>query len=163
GGGGWLWIEHDRQARRAETTTAVSLALGKAEQLRDAARAVPLTDVAEGEKALPLWKQALAEAEKAEGILAAGLADEETARRVNALLRELQTASAQAQKDTRMLAALDRAALGAGTLREGQFDYRSAAATYAQAFTDYGLDARSAPPEEVARRLQQCPPAMFEP
>jgi tetratricopeptide (TPR) repeat protein len=170
GGSGGLWAQRDRQAQQEATARGVNLALGKAEQLREDARKVPLDDPPSAEKALRLWQQALAAVEQAEEVIAAGRTDEATRRQVAELRGELQTeegaaekALAQLHKDVQFRADTERAPLLAEANREGLQAHQVAADAFARAFKEYGLDVRSSTPEAVARWLRQRPEAMREP
>jgi hypothetical protein len=170
GGGGWLWWQWDRQARRDETARGINLALGKAEQLRDQARQLVPADLVGAERTLVLWQQALAAVEHAEGVRVAGLADEATRQRLVELRGEVQAAIAAAEKtlaqrrkEVKLLADLERADLLAASSREGKWAHRAAAAAYAQAFVDYGLIVRASSPAAVARWLKRSPATIVEP
>ncbi len=169
-GGGWLWLEWDRQGRREETGRRLNLALGKAEQLRDQARKIALDEPARAEVAVALWKQGLAAVEEAEGVLATGLADETLRREVGALRGELEKAAgaaaatlAQLRKNAKLRADTENAPLLALLTQDGRLDYRSADEAFARAFREYGMDIRASSPEAVERWLRQCPAHMVEP
>jgi tetratricopeptide (TPR) repeat protein/tRNA A-37 threonylcarbamoyl transferase component Bud32 len=165
GGGAWLWAAE----RRAETERAVGLSLGKAELLREQAQKMPGDGPAGAAEVLAVWKQALAAAEQAEAIGAAGLVEEETAGRAAGLLAELragrdraQQALSQARKDARLLAALEEARLAYSVWKGQSFDYPAGAAAYAKAFAAYGLDVRGHKPTQIAQTLRRLPARMRE-
>jgi tetratricopeptide (TPR) repeat protein len=165
GGGAWLWAAE----RRAETEQAVGLALGKAEQLREQARKVRSENPGGAAEALAVWKQALAAAEQAEDIGAAGLVGEETAGRAARLLAELRAgvkqaeqALAQARKDARLLADLDEARMAYSVWKGQSFDYAAGATAYARAFAAYGLEVLRHPPAVTVPALQRLPARMRE-
>jgi tRNA A-37 threonylcarbamoyl transferase component Bud32 len=161
GGGAWLWAAE----RRAETERAVGLALGKAEQLRDQAQKAKRQDPMGAEVALAVWRQALAAAEQAEEIGAAGLVGEETARRADRLLTGLRAGVAEAErflhharKDARLLTALDDARMASSVWKGHSFDYAAGANAYATAFAAYGLDVVRQEPSAVVRVLRGLRP-----
>jgi tetratricopeptide (TPR) repeat protein len=165
GVGAWLWTAQ----RRAETEQAVGLALGKAEQLREQARRAPAEGPAQAAEALAVWKQALATAEQAEDIGAAGLVGEETAGRAARLLAELRAgmneaedALAQSRKDARMLTELEDAHLAYCVSKGDSLDLAAGAATYAKAFAAYGLNVLGNEPAAVVQALRRVPARMRE-
>jgi serine/threonine-protein kinase len=169
GGGGWLWIRSERATRQAETEAAIHLALGKATQLREQARKIVAEDAAGAAQALAVWEQALAAAEQAEDIGAAGLVGEETADRaarllagLRAELNQAQKALAQARKDARMVADLEKARLTRIVWKRHSFDYAAGAAAYGQAFAAYGLHVLSDEPAATGRVLRRLPGRMRE-
>jgi hypothetical protein len=144
--------------------------LGKAEQLLHQARQITPTDPGQAEMALRTWREALAAVEHAEGVRAAGLADEATRQRVAELRDELQAAVdaaqkvlAQRRKEVKFLEDLERARLPAASPQEGNWNAQASVATYVKAFADYGRDIRTSSPEAVARWLEQCPAPLVEP
>jgi tetratricopeptide (TPR) repeat protein/tRNA A-37 threonylcarbamoyl transferase component Bud32 len=156
GGGGWLWYG----ARRADTERRMGRALDRAEELRDRATRVRAEDPAGAAAALAVWRQALAAAEQAEDIRAAGLAGQDASQRAGRLLVELRAAATQADKDTTLLTALDDARLARSVLQGGSFHTAASAARYAGAFDAYGLRVRLARPPKVAKALRQLPAAI---
>jgi tetratricopeptide (TPR) repeat protein len=164
GGGGWWWLEQDWAARRQQTTSGVNRALGKLEQLREQLRTLRRDDPSRAAEALALWEQALAAVEQAQGVLQAGLAEEDLQQRVDGLHQEVKTALVQQRKEVKLLAALDHARGLATLSQEGQWAYRAAAEAYARALAEYsGLAVRTASAETLVRWLQRCPAAMVEP
>jgi serine/threonine-protein kinase len=169
GGGAWLWVRSERAARQAETEGAINLALGKAGQLRDQARQIKVASPARAAEALAVWKQALAAAEQAEEIGAAGLVGEETGGRAGWLLAELRAGEKQAQqtvaqshKDARLLADLEEARMAHSAWKGQSFDMPAGAAAYAKAFAAYGLNVLSHDPEVTVRALRRLPARMGE-
>jgi tetratricopeptide (TPR) repeat protein/tRNA A-37 threonylcarbamoyl transferase component Bud32 len=165
GGAAWRWAAQ----RRAETEQAAGLALGKAEQLRAQAGQLPREGPARAAEALAVWKQALAAAEQAEDMSAAGLVGEETTARAAGLLAELRAGVdqaeqvlARARKDARMLDDLDKAHLAYSSGSGQAFDFEAGAAAYRAAFTNYGLDVRGHEPAATIRALRRLPARMRE-
>jgi tetratricopeptide (TPR) repeat protein len=165
GGAAWVWTTE----RRAETERAVGLALGKAEQLREQARKVRSENPGGAAEALAVWKQALAAAEQAEDIGAAGLAGAETAARAARLLAELRAGVnqaeqvlAQARKDARMLAALEAARMARSVGKGQSMDFAAGAEAYARAFAAYGVDVRANQPTAAVPALRRLPAHMRE-
>jgi tetratricopeptide (TPR) repeat protein len=168
-GGGWLWVEHERQIRRDETIQAVNLALGKVEQLRQQAEQTPPPTLAAAEQALALWQQAVGALEQAEAALAAGEADATTRERVAVLraavetgARRAVTALAQARREERLLADLDEARLASSqaTPQEPYLNYAASAAAYERAFTEFGLEVLRLPEAEAAKTIRGLRPEL---
>jgi serine/threonine-protein kinase len=167
GGAVWLWVSGERARRRGDTEQAVALALGKAEQLREQAGKVPAEDPVDAAAALAVWKQALAAAEQAEDIGAAGLAGAETAGRAARLLAELRAGVKQAQqtlakarKETKFLFDLDNARLARSRWKGRSFDAAAGAKRYRQAFADFGLNVLGQPVTAAARAVRRLRPKM---
>jgi tetratricopeptide (TPR) repeat protein len=164
GVGGWWWLEQDQAARRQETASGVNRALGKVEQLREQVGRIRPGDPSRAGEALSLWEQALAAVEQAQGVLQAGLADEELQQRVNDLHQEVQTALQQQRKEVKLLAALDHAHGLATLTHDGQWAHQAAAEAYARAIVEYsGLDVRTASAQTLVDWLQHCPAELLEP
>src|SRR5262249_17792661 len=66
GGGSYVLVQHQRQARQEQTALLVNEALGQVAALRAQAREAPLNDPAQRERAATLWGQTLAAADRAE-------------------------------------------------------------------------------------------------
>jgi eukaryotic-like serine/threonine-protein kinase len=139
GAGGWWWRQEQAArgialaARQAETERTVTAALAQAETL-----------LAEGDRQLdqPERRQsttqlARAAQEKAEELLAAGVAADELTERV----RQVRAAVEAAAVETRLLIELDRIRLEQAAVTDGHFDTARAAPLYAKALGDY-LDPR---------------------
>jgi eukaryotic-like serine/threonine-protein kinase len=168
-GGGWLWVAQDRAARerqalarRADAEQSVSMALGKAEQLKEQAGKVRPGTVAGAEQAIVLWKQAEGLVGQAEGVLASALGAEaarerlaERRQEVAAGLRRAEAAREQARKEAKLLADLDNARALRSNWRGSHFDYEAAARAYAKAVAAYGLDAFGPEPAAVAAAIRK--------
>jgi serine/threonine-protein kinase len=175
GGGGWLWHEQAQAALREKTVQAVSGALGKAEQLAEQARALPQDRLADREKAVDLWGQALDALDQADKLAAdpagAVLAERraalrqqiepaaEQARREAKLLAD---AAEQARREAKLLADLDEAQLAGATWRGGGFDMAATLRGTEKALREYGIELRDGDVAALADRLRQLPAAVFD-
>jgi tetratricopeptide (TPR) repeat protein len=151
GGGGWVWFQQDKAARLAEGARfeqqrgqQVGAELARVATLRDQAREAP------AERQRSLLAEALAAAERADGLLAQGGADEESVQRVRALLAELR----EGERDRRMLARLEEVRLTGTAVKDDKFDVTAMGAEYAAAFREYGLDLGHLSDTEAAERLR---------
>jgi serine/threonine-protein kinase len=163
--GGVLYVraERQRQQRQEQTALLVSQALGRAEALREQARA--LRD--QPGRTEGLWRDALAAAGQAEQALAGGAADAATRERVEGLTAELRAEAAEADNDRRMLRRLEEARDLQMELQESDYVRQrrvqefvfglAAAPAYAAAFRAYGIDVEQLPTAEAAARIRQRP------
>jgi serine/threonine-protein kinase len=162
GGGGWLWITTERTARRAGAEAALAAALDKARQFRG--QALEKTEAADDPQraaaALAAWQRAVAAADQAHDLAAAGLVGQQAARQAELLLVDLRRGLKQAQADARMLKALEDARLARGLWKGRSFDYAGSAAQFAKAFSAYGLDVLHADPPAVSQALRKLPSGM---
>jgi tetratricopeptide (TPR) repeat protein/tRNA A-37 threonylcarbamoyl transferase component Bud32 len=157
GGGGWVWFQQDKAAWLAEAARIeqerglqVSAELARVATLRDQAREAP------PERQRSLLAEALAAAERADGLLAQGGADDEVRQRVRALLTELR----EGERDRRMLARLEEVRLAGTAVRDGRFYEPARDAEYAGAFRDYGIDLSRLGDAEAAAQLRARPIGM---
>jgi serine/threonine-protein kinase len=165
--GAWRWVEWTRAAYAAEAATRASQALGRAESLRDQARAVAPDGAAPRREATRLWEGALAAADEAEAALRGGPAEAGAARAVAERLPSLRAEAAEATRDLEMLSRLEAARDLRGDIRDDDFDRfgpratlvfgHAAADGYAAAFRDYGIDVAALEPAEAARRVRRRP------
>ncbi len=118
------WVVRDGEARRARTAVEVNHFLQRAESLY-------------AEYKLP---QALAEVEKARGVLEAGDRDDQLGRRVRQWLIDLETAAQFEELRRQHPDITDRDQVSAG---------------YAQVFQEYGIDTEALSVEEAATRVAQ--------
>jgi serine/threonine-protein kinase len=152
GAGAGLWYRHDQASRAAE------LATRQAETDREVTAAVqeaaalierPWSETDSPER----WAATIALAEKAvqraRGALATGKPTEELAARV----AQAQAAVAEAGRDSRLRAALDRTRLDMAAETEGHFDFAACVPRYRQALAEYGVDPAAA--EVAAARLRR--------
>jgi serine/threonine-protein kinase len=61
----------------------------------------------------------------------------------------------QMRKDIELVARLEAVRLSQASIKDGTFDRTGAAAQYARAFRDHGIDLTTRKPEEAARRLRE--------
>jgi serine/threonine protein kinase/tetratricopeptide (TPR) repeat protein len=143
--GSAVWLTRQKAVRQAETERAVTAALAQADTL-----------VTEGDKQIEQperWQATarLAESalERAEQLLAAGVATEALAARV----RQVRATVEAAVTDSRLLVELERIRLEqAAAVKDGRFDRQRAAPLYANALGDYGIDLGR--PEAAAGRVR---------
>jgi serine/threonine protein kinase/Flp pilus assembly protein TadD len=142
--GSAVWFASQRAARQAETERVVTAALAQAETL-----------VSEGDKEIDhpeRWQAtarlAQAAVEKAEEVLAAGVA---TAA-LSAQVRQVRAAVDAAVTDSRLLVRLDRVRLEQAAVKDGEFDTAGAAPLYAELLGGYGVN--PAEPERAAARVR---------
>ena len=117
-----FWYVQDQAKRRADTAAGVHDALGRAQQLAAEAQRKPPATLQEWQEALENWKLCAAAVEKAEGVLATGLADETLGKQIATLRAEAEKRREQAQTTVqriRMREALEKARLERATLVDG--------------------------------------------
>jgi serine/threonine-protein kinase len=175
-GGTALWYVRDRDAkaadlaaRQAETERAVGLALGKAEQARDQARAVPRATSRDADAALVLWGQAEAAVGQAEAALATGVADEALRQRAASLRQEATQGREEAEqqrgqlaREDKLLGDLDAARMARSTATGSSSSYAASEAAYERALAGYGLDIRPEMKQDLAARIRAERPAVRE-
>jgi serine/threonine-protein kinase len=154
GGGIWLWLRVERQARWAENTRAIHEALNQATALRAEVRK------AQGRTGLDLAARAREQVRRAEALLESGPADAALAAQVRQLLKELEAD----EKDMQLLAALDaiRLAQAETNTAKNRFFFERSVPLYREAFRAYGMPPGEGMPEEAAIRLGERPPAVRE-
>jgi serine/threonine-protein kinase len=166
-GGGWaVW---ERAERGSEAERTVSLALGKAEQLREQARQMPARTSQEADRALAVWQQVEAALGPAEagldsGPVSSGLRQrvQEVREQVDQERGEVAARRAQAVRKEKLLRDLDEARLARSTWIRGRFDYQGASAKYAEAFAAHGLEVKRGQAAELARRIRDSEPEVRE-
>ncbi len=154
-GGGWIWMAQQRTHRRTATATAVNGALEQAILLQGKAHATAVGN-------LPLWTEALAAADQAEGILNSGESDpalKVRVRRLRAELRRQRAAAEEAEKDRAMVERL-YAVRSSGGVEHAYLDEVRILREYANAFRDYGLDLNSMDPREAGSIIARRPAAV---
>src|SRR5262249_49922829 len=100
GGGGWLWVKHERDTRAAQTSREVNEALNQATALREKAKSAATGGAA-------LFAQAREQAQRALAWVENGPADDTLKTQV----RQLQTELDEEEKDRQLIAAVDEARL----------------------------------------------------
>jgi serine/threonine-protein kinase len=148
GGGGWLWLKADRDARQAQVVRDVNDALNQATLLREQSK----TGSADAAARLA---QAREQAQRAQALVASGPADAVLVDRVAQLQAELD----EEEKDRQLVAALNRARLAqaATVVSENRFAHERAVPVYREAFRAYGLVVGQGDPAAAARRLSRRP------
>jgi tRNA A-37 threonylcarbamoyl transferase component Bud32 len=165
GGIGYALVQQQQREQREQTAQSVNQGLGEATAFRQLART--LAD--QPEQAAPLWRDALAAAERAEHAVA-GSGDASTRERVATLLQELRAEAAEAGKDRRMLQQLEKARnLQEVELQESDYARQggaqpdfivwglAASPAYATAFREYGIDLEKLPTAAAAEHIRQRP------
>jgi tetratricopeptide (TPR) repeat protein len=142
GGGGWLYIKNERDARQARVAREVNEALNRATALYERARAANTGGAA-------LFAQAREQAQRALALTDSGPADPTLAARV----RQLQTELDAEEKDHKLMAALDAARLAMADRVVGgrQFATEQIVPKVREAFQEYGLTIGEDGPAAVAR------------
>jgi serine/threonine-protein kinase len=152
GGGGWLYVKNDREARQAQLTRDVNDSLNKATALREQARTANAGGAA-------LFAQAREQVQRAVALVENGPAEEALQNQV----RQLQAEFDEGEKDRQLIAALDEARLKqAETLSENRFADERAVPLFREAFRAYGIVAGEGDPAVVADRIRRRPVAIRE-
>jgi serine/threonine-protein kinase len=154
GGGSWLWLRVEQQARRDANNQAIHKALNQATMLRAEASTV------QGRKALDLAARAREQARRAEALLESGPADIAVAAQVGQLLAELDAD----EKGRQLLADLEAIRLAqaeTNTQRNG-FASERAVPLYRAAFRANGMPPDEGTAKELAARLGERPAAVRE-
>jgi serine/threonine-protein kinase len=153
GGGGWLWLKTQREARQLILTRDVNDALNKAVAFREQARAAPVGSGL-------LFGQAREQLQRAVALVESGPADEALKRQV----RQLQAEVDEEEKDRQLIAALDEARLAQAEVvaSENRFASEHAVPKFREAFRVYGLPAGEGEPAAAVERIRQRPAAVRE-
>jgi serine/threonine-protein kinase len=152
GGGGWLWIKNERDARQAQVARDVNDALNQATAFREQAKTAVVGSAA-------LYAQAREQAQRALALVENGPVDVALVDQVTRLQAELH----EEEKDRRLVAALDEAALAQSeTLSDNRFATERAVPRFRAAFAAYGLPAGQGDPAAAAERIRQRPAEVQE-
>jgi serine/threonine-protein kinase len=153
GGGGWLWIKTDREARQTRVAREVNEALNKATSLRERAKATPVGGAA-------LFAQAREQAQRAQALVENGPADT----MLTVQVRHLQVELDDEEKDRKLLDALERARVAKADLDETkhQFSFERAVPLFREAFREYGLPAGEGDPASAVTRILKRSAAVRE-
>jgi serine/threonine-protein kinase len=152
GGGGWLYVKNERDARQAQVTREVNEALHQATALREKAKTATTGGAA-------LFAQAREQAQRALALVENGPTDIVLKAEVTQLQAELD----EDEKDRKLVAALDEARLKqAESLSENRFAFERAVPVFREAFRAYGLSAGEGEPRAAAERIRQRPTAVRE-
>jgi serine/threonine-protein kinase len=150
GGGGYLYVKNERDARQAQVAREVNDALNQATALREQGKAAPVGSAA-------LFAQAREQVQRALALVESGPADDTLKAQVTRLHAELD----EEDKDRKLLAALDEARLAlAASLSENRFVRKRAVPVFREAFRAYGLPAGEGKPGAAAERIRQRPAAV---
>jgi serine/threonine-protein kinase len=152
GGGSWLYVKNERDARQSQVACEVNNALNQATALREQAK----TATTGGGT---LFAQAREQAQRALALVESGPAEAALADQV----RQLQAELDEEEKDRKLLTALDEARLAqAETLSENRFAEERAVPKFREAFRVYGMAAGEGDPIAVAERIRRRPAAIRE-
>jgi eukaryotic-like serine/threonine-protein kinase len=159
GGGGWVYLKNERDARQAKVTREVNETLNKVTALREQARTAVVGSGL-------LFAQAREQAQRALALVESGPADDT----LKNLVRQLQAELDEEEKDHKLIAALDEARLaqaayaaGEGWFaREDWFARERAVPKFREAFRSYGLPAGQGEPKVAAERIRRRPAAVRE-
>jgi eukaryotic-like serine/threonine-protein kinase len=149
GGGAFLWVRQERQARDAEQARQRLVQEEKAGRLIQAVQ----SDLDRAEQARRSNKpgDARAALERAEGRLTEGGGDDE----VRARAATLRVTLDQERKDQEMRDRLDQAHID--SIDSGDDLENSGPTLYSEAFLNYGLDVEKLSPEDAAQRIRSSP------
>jgi Tfp pilus assembly protein PilF len=153
GGGGWLYVKNDREARQAQLARDVNDALNQVNALREKARTAPTGRAA-------LLAQAREQAQRASALVENGPADA----LLVAQVRQLQADLDEEEQDRKLVTALDEARLAqaASAASESRFAMERAVPVFREAFRAYGLPPGEGEPGAAAERIRQRPAAVRE-
>jgi serine/threonine-protein kinase len=153
GGGGWLYVKSERDARQAQVARDVNDALNKATALREQAKTAPVGSAA-------LFAQAREQVQRAVALVKNGPADDTLKTQVTRRQTELD----EEEKDRRLIAALDEAHLAGAEIlaSKNRFAQERAVPKFREAFRAYGLPAGEGEAKVVAERIRQRPAAVHE-
>jgi serine/threonine-protein kinase len=153
GGGGWLYVKTQREARQAEVTRAVNETLNRVTSLREQARTAVVGSSL-------LFSQAREQAQRALALVESGPVDETLKKQVT----DLQAALDEEEKDRMLVAALDEARLAQAESADDRRRFASERAVpiFREAFRVYGLAAGEGEPKVAAERIRQRPAAVRE-
>ena len=158
GSGGWFAFDRFKRNRRVQTAAEVQSALDVAYRLEGEAR---------GREDLVRWGEAVAAAERAEGILRAGGDDvglhsivSDTLARLRVGQRKTQEKLASHVRDVKLVKDLEEVRLRGSDMNQEGFDSLARATAYRAAFEAYGVDVVSLPEAEATAKLSN--PAVHE-
>jgi serine/threonine-protein kinase len=153
GGGGWLYVKNERDARQAQTARDVHEALNQAAAFRERARTTPGGGTA-------LFAQAREQAQRALALVESGPIDPLLKDQVARLQADLD----EEERDRRLVTALDEARLAQAeaVAAESRFASERAVPKFREAFKAYGLPAGQSEPKAAAKRIRARPPAVCE-
>jgi serine/threonine-protein kinase len=149
GGGGWLYVRTEREARQATLTREVNDTLNKVTALRSQAKAAPVGRAA-------LYVQAREQAQRALALVGSGPVDEALQTQV----RQLQAELDEEEKDRRMVADLDAVRLAETHERDNDRAGERCVAGFRDAFRAYGLAMGEVDARVAAERIGQRPAAV---
>jgi serine/threonine-protein kinase len=153
GGGTWLWLKSERDARQAQLTRDVNEALNQATRLRTEAQQKPSQSAA-------LLAQAREQTQRALALVESGPADADLKAQAEHLQRDLD----EEANDHQLLADLEAARLAqAETVAgENRFAQEVAVPLYRQALRAFGLPVGKGEPAAAAARIRARPAPVRE-
>ncbi len=153
GGGGWVWVKADRDARGVALTRDVNDAMNKATMLRAQASSATTGGAL-------LFAQAREQAQRALALVENGSADAALVTQVKRLQADLD----DEEKDRQLVTALDEARLAQAETSndKSRFADERAVPLFREAFRAYGLPAGEREPKVAAERIWKRPAAVRE-
>jgi len=152
GGGGGLWLAHQRAARAEAASREGRTALHEASLLLGRARAAP-----EGE--MTPWAEATQAAKRAEAFLTRLEVGADLGREIRAFVAMANTERDRAEERSRDGRTLERLASIHADIAL-HLDYWRADREYATAFREYGIDVVRLPPADAGARIAKAPIAI---
>jgi tetratricopeptide (TPR) repeat protein len=153
GGGGWLYVKNERDARTAQVSREVNDALNKATALRAQASSATTGGAL-------LFAQAREQIQRALALVESGPTDSTLKNQV----ARLQTDLDEEEKDRQLVAALDEARLAQAESSNDKRSFASERAVpkFREAFRAYGLPPGEGEAQVIAERIRQRPVAVRE-
>jgi tetratricopeptide (TPR) repeat protein len=153
GGGGWLWVKGEREARQLALTRDVNDALNKAMGLSERAKGAAIGGSA-------LLAQAREQVQRALALIETGQADPSLVAQVKRLQDDLD----QEEKDRTLVAALDAARLAQAELNADGYAFalERAVPLFREAFKAYGLSVGEGTAADAASRIRERPAPVRE-
>jgi serine/threonine-protein kinase len=152
GGGGWLWVKAERDARQARVARDINSALNQATALRTQASSAAIGSAV-------LFAQAREQVQRALALVENGPADALLVAEVRRMEADLD----QEEPDRRLMAALDQALLKqAETVSTNRFATERALPVFRAALRAYGLPVGEGDPKAAAARIRSRPAAVRE-
>jgi tetratricopeptide (TPR) repeat protein len=153
GGGGWLYLKTQRDARQDQLSRDVNEAVNQATAFRERARTASVGGAA-------LFAQAREQAQRAWALVESRPVDDALKMQV----QQLQAALDEEEKDRRLIAALEEARLAQAETADDKSRFASERAVpkFREAFRAYGMTAGEGEPKVAAERIRQRPAAVRE-
>ncbi len=151
-------LELEKQGRETEAERRLNLALGKMNELHDQAGKMPLDNRQKADLALGVWRQCLAAADEAEGLVGLNSESQPLKEQVANTKRRIETDLAAATKDARLLEELGKARACRSQARSNDSDDVGAAQHYQKTFAAYDINSDVQKAPEMARTIGAARP-----